>query len=222
MSERTLSRVGAASGVLSVVVTFVGFGVHGGLPSGETAAAVVSYVNHVSVGQTAVGNYLELLGYLLFLAFAAYLYAVARVMSRDSLHWLNVLAVASAITYVAVSALGIAAQQVIVEASKAGVDPKTLLTLYILDNDAFTMSFEIAAMFAIAVGSVLVGGSSAWRVMGGAAILAGAVLFITGLAGTISIQSSSNQIGLLLFELWMVAVSVFLVIRPPRIGRPEG
>jgi len=33
MSERVLSRIGAASGVVSFVVTFVGFGVHGGLPS---------------------------------------------------------------------------------------------------------------------------------------------------------------------------------------------
>ena len=73
MSERVLSRIGAASGVVSFVVTFVGFGVHGGLPSATTAAAIKSYIGGVSAGQTGLGNYLELLGYLLFLAFAAYL-----------------------------------------------------------------------------------------------------------------------------------------------------
>jgi hypothetical protein len=86
MSERVLSRIGAASGIVSFVVTFVGFGVHGGLPSATTAAAIKSYVSGVSAGQTALGNYLELLGYLLFLAFATYLYAVARAVGADRFH----------------------------------------------------------------------------------------------------------------------------------------
>src|SRR5438105_7406035 len=190
MSERVLSRIGAASGVVSFIVTFVGFGVHGGLPSATTAAAIKSYIGGVSAGQTGLGNYLELLGYLLFLAFAAYLYAVARAASADRFHWLNVLGFAASITYVAVSALAIAAQQVIVESGKAGVDTNTALGFYILDNDAFTMSFEIAAMFAIAVGFVLLTGSFGLRAIGGAALLAGAALFVAGLVGTISIQSS--------------------------------
>ena len=219
MSERVLSRIGAASGVASVVVTFVGFGVHGGLPSATTAGAIKSYVSGLSAGQTGLGNYLELLGYLLFLAFATYLYAVARAVGADRLHWLNVLGFAAAITYVAVSALAIAAQQVIVESGKAGVDANTTLGFYILDNDAFTMSFEIAAMFAITAGFVLLTGGFALRAIGAAAILAGAALFITGLLGTISIQSSISQVGLLLFEVWVVAASVFLLIRPTRMTR---
>src|SRR5215469_2643195 len=149
MTERNLSRIGAASGVLSVFVTFVGFGVHGGLPSATTTAAIQSYVNGVIAGQTGAGNYLELLGYLLFLVFAAYLYAVARTIGPDRLHFLNVLAVTAATTYVAVSALAIGAQQAIVESSSAGADVKSLLTLYIVDSEAFTLSFEILALFAI-------------------------------------------------------------------------
>jgi hypothetical protein len=214
-----VSRLGAASGALSFIVTFVGFGVHGGLPSDTTAAAVQSYVRGVNAGQTGAGNYLELLGYLLFLAFATYLYSVARAVGSERLHWLNVLAVTAATTYVAVSALGIAAQQVMVESSRAGIDAKTLLNVYILDSEAFTMSFEILALFAIAFGSVIVAGALLMRVIGGSAILVGAVLFVTGLIGTISISSSIAQIGLLVFELWMVAVSIFFMIRPPRIGR---
>ena len=88
-----------------------------------------------------------------------------------------------------------------------------------MDNDAFTMSFEIAAMFAIAVGFVLLTGGFGLRAIGGAALLAGVALFVTGLVGTISIQSSISQVGLLLFELWVVAASVFLLIRPTRLTR---
>jgi len=222
VTERGVSRVGAASGVLSFVVTFVGFGVHGGLPSDTTSAAVQSYVNGVNAGQAGAGNYLELLGYLLFLVFAAYLYAVARAVGAERLHWLNVLAVTAATTYVAVSAVAIAAQQVMVESSQAGIDAKTLLNVYILDSEAFTMSFEILALFAIAIGAVIVAGALAMRVIGGGAILVGAVLFVTGLIGTISILSSIAQIGLLAFEVWMVAVSIFFMVRPPLISRAAG
>lgn len=219
MSERVLSRIGAAAGVASFVVTFVGFGVHGGLPSDITAAAIQSYTQGVSAGQTGLGNYLELLGYLLFLAFATYLYAVARAVSPDRLHWLNVLGFAAATTYVAVSAAAIGGQQVIVELVKAGGDAKTSLGFYILDNETFTMSFEIAALFAVALGSVLLTGGSALRVIGWAAIAAAAVLFISGMIGTISIKSPINQVGLLLFELWVVAASIYFLVRPPRLSR---
>ena len=78
---------------------------------------------------------------------------------------------------------------------------RNALGFYILDNDAFTMSFEIAAIFAITVGFVLLTGGFALRAIGGAAILAGAALFITGLVGTISIQSSISQVGLLLLVM---------------------
>src|SRR5207248_7697226 len=61
MTESGISRVGAATGVVSVVVTFVGFGVHGALPTDTTAEAVEIYVKGVSASQAGIGNYLELL-----------------------------------------------------------------------------------------------------------------------------------------------------------------
>ena len=134
MTESGISRVGAATGVVSVVVTFVGFGVHGALPTDTTAEAVEIYVKGVSASQAGIGNYLELLGYLLFLAFAAYLYAVGRAGATNSLHWLNVLGLAAAITYIAVSAFAIAGQVVMVNWAKAGADPKTVLGAYMLER----------------------------------------------------------------------------------------
>jgi hypothetical protein len=121
---------------------------------------------------------------------------VARAIGSKRLHWLNVLAVTAATTYVAVSALGIAAQQVMVESTEAGIDAKTVLNVYILDSEAFTMSFEILALFAIALGSVIFAGTFAMPAIGGAAILVGAVLFITD-----------------------GGVSVLFMIRPPQMSR---
>jgi hypothetical protein len=219
MSESTVSRIGAATGVTSVVVTFIGFGVHGALPTDTTANAVETYVKGVSAGQAGIGNYLELLGYLLFLAFATYLYGVGRAGGANSLHWLNVLGLAAATTYIAVSAFAIAGQVVMVNWAKAGADPKTVLGAYILDSAAFTLSFEIAALFLLAIGIVLWTRPTALRLIGGSGILVGLVLFVTGLISTASIQNSTSQVGYMVFSLWTLAAGIYLLIRPAPTAR---
>jgi len=219
VTESAISRIGAATGVASVVVTFIGFGVHGALPTDTTAGAVETYVKGVSATQAGIGNYLELLGYLLFLAFAAYLYAVGRAGATNSLHWLNVLGLAAAITYIAVSAFAIAGQVLMVNWAKAGADPKTVLGAYMLDSAAFTLSFEIAALFLLAVGILLLTRPIALRLIGASGMLVALVLFITGLISTASIQSSSSQIGFMVFSLWTVIAAIYLLIRPASITR---
>jgi hypothetical protein len=195
-------------------VTFIGFGVHGALPTDTTADAVETYVKGVSAGQAGIGNYIELLGYLLFLAFAAYLYAVGRAGGANSLHWLNVLGLSAAITYIAVSAFAIAGQVVMVNWANAGADPKTVLGAYILDSAAFTLSFEIAALFLWTIGIVLWTRPTALRLIGASGILVGLVLFVTGLISTASIQNSSSQIGYMGFSLWTLVAGIYLLIRP--------
>jgi len=218
MSERSLSRIGASAGILSVVVTFVGFGVHGGLPSAATADAVRSYVIGVNAGQTGIGNYIELLGYVLFLVFATYLYAVARAVNPDRLNWLTVLGLAGAGAYVAVSAVAIAGQQVMVEWAKAGADAKTALGIYILDADAFTLSFELAALFLAAVGGALLNAGRQLRLIGLTAIVIAAIVFASGLIGTASIENGITQVGFMLFVLWTLLAGIYLLIRPHLTG----
>src|SRR5689334_20858429 len=166
MSDRTLVRVAAAGGILSFIATFVGFGIHGGLPSDTTTDAVRTYVNSISASQAGLGNYIELLGYVLLLVFVALLYAVARAATPDRFHLFNVLGLTAAVVYVAVSAAGIAGQLVMVEWLKAGADAKTVLGIYIFDSDAFTLSFQLAALFGIALGIPLATGRLQLRVIG--------------------------------------------------------
>jgi hypothetical protein len=215
VSQRTVSRFGAGAGILSVVLTFVGFGVHGGLPSSSTADAVRSYVDGVSVAQTGIGNYIELLGYVFFLVFASFLYTVERAANPDRLNWIPALGLAAAAAYVAVSAVAIAGQQVIVEWTKAGADAKTVLGAYILDEDSFTLSFELAALFLAAVGVALLNAERLLRLIGVAAIVIAAALFAAGLIGTATIESGITQIGFLLFVLWTLVAGLYLLIRPP-------
>jgi hypothetical protein len=135
------------------------------------------------------------------------------------LHWLNVLGLAAAVTYIAVSAFAIAGQVLMVNWAKAGTDPKTVLGAYILDSAAFTLSFEIAALFLLAVGIVLWSRRVGLRLIGASGMLVGLVLFVTGLISTASIQSSISQIGYMVFSLWTVVVGIYLVIRPASITR---
>jgi hypothetical protein len=221
MRTRSLSRIGASSGIFSVVMTFVGFGVHGGLPSAATADAVRSYVDGVNSSQTGIGNYIELLGYVLFLVFAAFLYAVARAANPDRRNWLAVLVLAAAGAYVAVSTVAIAGQQVMVEWSKAGADSKTVLGIFILDDDAFTLSFELAALFLAALGAAFLHAGRALSLMGVAAIVIAVIVFVSGLIGTASIENGVSQVGFIVFILWTFTASIYLLIRPPLPCRPE-
>lgn len=218
MSARSLSRIGGAAGILSVVVIFVGFGLHGGLPSAAAADAVRTYVDGVSASQTGIGNYIELFGYVLFLTFAAFIYTVARAANPDRLNWLAVLGLVAAGAYVAVSAVAIAGQQVMVEWTKAGADSKTVLGIFILDDDAFTLSFELAALFLAAVGMAFLNTGRQLRLMGIAAIVIAVIMFASGLIGTASIESGISQIGFLLFALWTLVVGGYVLIRPPGNG----
>jgi len=220
MRTRSLSRIGASSGIFSVLMTFVGFAVHGGLPSAATADAVRSYVDGVSSSQTGIGNYIELLGYVLFLVFAAFLYAVACAANPDRRNWLA-LVLAAAGAYVAVSTVAIAGQQVMVEWSKAGADSKTVLGIFILDDDAFTLSFELAALFLAALGAAFLHAGRALSLIGVAAIVIAVIVFVSGLIGTASIENGISQVGFILFILWTLAASIYLLIRPPLPCRPE-
>ena len=153
--------------------------------------------------------------------FAAFLYAVARAANPDRRNWLAVLVLAAAGAYVAVSTVAIAGQQVMVEWSKAGADSKTVLGIFILDDDAFTLSFELAALFLAALGVAFLNAGRALSLMGVAAIVIAVIVFVSGLIGTASIENGVSQVGFIVFILWTFTASIYLLIRPPLSVRPE-
>jgi hypothetical protein len=216
--SRTLSRIGAAAGILSVVLTFVGYGVHGGGPDSSTADAVRTYVDGASASRSGFGNYLELLGSVVFLVFASFLYSVIRAANPDRLNWLPALGLSAAAAYVGVVTVAAAGQQMLVEWGKAGADAKTVLGGYILVEDTFTLSFELAALFLVAVGSGLFNSGRWLRIIGIGAILIAAFVFASGLIGTVSIESNIPQLGFMLFDVWTIVVAVYLLIWPPLPG----
>src|SRR5206468_4736852 len=161
------------------------------------------------------------LGYSLFLVFAGFLYAVVREAKPDRPNWLATVGFAGAVAYVAVSAVAIAGQQTMVEWAKSGADARTVLGIYVFDGEAFTLSFELAALFLAGVGVTLLGLSRPLRLIGIAAIVTAAIVFVSGLIGSSSIESDISQVGFMLFILWTLAAGIYLVIRPPLPGRAE-
>jgi hypothetical protein len=214
VTPRSLARVGGVIGVLSVIVTFVGSSAHGGLPDTATEASVRSYIASANAVQTGIGNFLELLGYLLFLVFAAFLYSTLREADAERRSWPALAALTGAIAYVAFAGIGIASQQAMVEWGKAGADAKTTLGLYIFDSDSFVLSFEFGALFLAGIGVALLGARGPLRLLAFSALAVAIVLFAAGLNGAASPGNGLTIIGFLLFALWTLVAAVYLVIRP--------
>jgi hypothetical protein len=215
MTSRSLARVGALAGVLSVVVVFTGSSLHGGLPDTATESSVRSYISSANAVQTGIGNFVELLGNVLFLVFAAFLYSTVREADPARRSWPALSALVGAVAFVAVTALGISAQQAMVEWGKAGADAKTTLGLYIFDSDSFPLSFQFGALFLAGIGVALLGGRGPMRLLAISALAVAIAFFASGLSGAASPGGSVvNIVGYLLFQLWILVAGVYFVIRP--------
>jgi hypothetical protein len=215
MAARGWARVGALAGVLGVIVIFTGSSVHGGLPDTLTESGVRSYISSANATQTGIGNFLELFGNVLFLVFASFLYSSVRDADPAGRSWPALAGLVGAIAFVAVTALGIAAQQAMVEWGKAGVDAKAALGFYIFDSDSFAESFQFGALFLAGTGIALLGRRGPLRVLAISALVVGVIFFTSGLIGAASPGGSvANIVGYLLFMLWTFVAAVYLVIRP--------
>lgn len=214
MTARKLARGGALAGVLSVIVIFIGAGVHGGLPDTATEASVRSYVASANAVQTGIGNFVELFGNLPLLVFAAFLYSTVREAEATRRSWPALAALAGAVVYVGVTALGITAQQAMVEWGKAGANATTTLGFYIFTSESFVLSFEFVALFLAGIGVALLGARGPLRLLALSALAVAIVVFASGLIGAAVPGHGLAAIGFLLFLLWTLVWGVYLVIRP--------
>src|SRR5437763_977816 len=71
----TWTRPAAAVGVAGIVVSTIGYILHGDLPMGKSGAEIVKWATTTKQSTFTVGIYVEIVGYLLFLLFAAWLWA---------------------------------------------------------------------------------------------------------------------------------------------------
>lgn len=214
MSARAWYRLGAASGVLHVVVVLIGFAIHGATPSvGASTSDVTTFVTNAHPTQVWVGNYIEATGYTLFLVFAACLYGTVR-HEDPSWSWLPITALAAAVAYVAVSiGPGIALQEATVQWGKRGLTPEVVGGISDLADDVFFLSFIVAALFLAAISAAMLRARALPAWLGWSGTVIALLMLAAGLVSILSSGSAFSMNAFLLFALWTVVTSVYVLVR---------
>lgn len=206
----TWTRLGAAVGLLSIIVATIGFFLHGNPPLGKSGADIVTWAAGVDQSRFAVGIYVELLGYLLFLVFAAWIWSVARPAAPGST-WLGVGALLAAAVFIAISATSDGVWLALLDGARGGTSAATLTLMRSGAEHVFEVSFLFGGLFSLLIGAAMLTGQRLPRWMGISSVVLGVAVLIPPIA----------LIASLLWEIWVVAVSLALLIRPDAATRGD-
>lgn len=208
MTGKTLVRVGAVTGILHVVLGMTGFVVHGYPQIGANGQQLASWASGTNVARFATGAYIEALGFLLLIPFAAWLYSLLRT-SDKAVDWLLTTGFAAAVAFVAVTIPINAVWQAVLQGGKAGVDPAVMVIV----RDAAQLTFQISpvflGLFMLVTGILL----AQTRVVG---LWAGVPALLVGVAALVPALA---EMGTIFFWLWVLAVSIYLLVRPAAVER---
>jgi hypothetical protein len=202
------TRAGAAAGLVSLVMTTIGFVLHGNLPTVQSGTDLATWVAHTNDATFWIGIYLELLGYLVFLVFGAWLWSVVY-RRTNGLDWLSTAGLVAVGLFIGASSIDDGIWLGLLQSAHHGTEAGVLALVRDLGENVFNVSFMFLGLFA-----VLVGGVSAWvrslpRWMGATA----AVLGVGCLVPPIALIAS------ILFELWIVVVCLIILVRPATAHR---
>lgn len=211
-------RVGAASGALYVGLLIVGGSM---MTSGTTDAVrpsgeqVLSDLRRTAESTSAdIGLGLALLGFAAFAVFLGYLYGVLR-RAEGQGSWLPAAAVFAGLAALVIkwgsgSFVGAALLR------KDEISPDLARTLSDLDGAAFWVSWLPYAVFVGLTGVAIIRTGFVPRAFG----WVGVVLGVAGVATSVSFDVAVSGIGAgpyLLSVIWVLAVSVVLAVRGPRL-----
>jgi hypothetical protein len=207
MPDTTRTRVAAALGLLSIILSFVGFVIHGYPAMGASGKAIVHWATTTDGQRFAFGIYVEALGYLLFLPFAAWLWSVAR-GAENGWGWLASAGFGAATLYVGISIMDNGIWSSLLDGARHGTDPQTLASIRDIAEYIFLSTYLFVGLFLVLTGYVLFRIRALPRWMGATAAVIGLGLLVPPLADFTS----------LLFWLWTVVVSLYLLARPSAVA----
>lgn len=198
------ARLWAALGIVSWIVVFVGFGIHGYPAPNASAAELSAWSSRTDATRFLVGVDIEATGYLAFLFFFAWLCDVLRRSGGRA--WLLVLSVAATVAW---AAIGVATNGIwsgLLEAGKHGADGPTLLGIRDTAQQVFNADNLLLPPALVALGLGVEQLKTALPVWLGWAILAiGLVMAVPPLGFPLQLA----------FLLWVTVVSIYFVARPP-------
>jgi hypothetical protein len=198
------ARAWPALGIVSWVVIFAGFGVHGYPPPNASADRLTAWVAATDETRYFAGIDIEATGYLAFLFFFAWLCDVLR--RSGARIWLLTLALVTTVAWAAVSVATNGIWSGLLAAGKHGVDGQTLVAVRDTAQQLFNADNLLLAPALVAIGLATVRLQTAlpaW--LGWAILVIGVVMAVPPLAFPL-------QLG---FLAWVTVVSGYFVLRPP-------
>ncbi|MBD0338194.1 MAG: DUF4386 family protein [Thermoleophilia bacterium] len=212
MSQRSDSVIGGLSGIGALVLSIGGFAVIGAagfaLPPGASKADVADAARDGNPGLALAGLFLDTLGSLLLIVFAAHLWTRLR-RAEGEIGWLATASLASAVLMVAAGLGDKAAYYAIFSRAESGLDAVVGTALYDTATGFFVLFQALAGLFLVVTGAAALRTGALRRWLGWTGVVLGAV----GIASTAAPESGAGQLALPLVFAWILAVAVTL-LRP--------
>jgi Domain of unknown function (DUF4386) len=207
MSNATSTRMAAAIGLLSIVLSAVGVAVHGYPAIGVSGKEIAEWATTTNQQQFGVGIYIEALGTLLFLPFAAWLYTVAR-DTEKGLGWLATAGFGAVVLYLGISVMDNGIWSSLLDGARHGTSPQTLASIRDIAEYIFHGTLLFGGVFFVLTGYVLFRTRALPRWVGASAVVVGLGLLVPFLAVLVA----------LLVWVWTVVVSLYLLVRPRAVA----
>jgi hypothetical protein len=215
VSTATITRLGAGAGAAYVGLVVVGNDVLGTgespVPGARPAEFARWLAEYRPIGAGWIGPFLELVGVLCFVVFAAALFTTLRSAEQERT-WLPTAALGAGLVSAAIKLSSAPAMLAAFELAKDGIDPQLGTALVEMNGYAFLLTWAVDAVMIGAVAAVALRTGVLPRWLGiSAAVIA--PLLLVSLGG-----GSDAPPVFLLALIWFVAVSVVLV-RPASRAR---
>jgi hypothetical protein len=190
MSDRLLERMGAASGIVFLVLVFVG-----------SLGGPTSTVRLVLV----------LLGFLFFLFFLGSLWSAMRRAEGGS-GWLSTTAFGAGLMSVTIE-VGGAATLLVAKYRSGGLDPQLARTLQDMEDASHLLTFFPLAVLLVAFAIVAIRSNALPGWLGWVAAVLAAAFLVGGIAGSANLASEWAGLPMLLYPFWVIATSIVLILR---------
>lgn len=210
MSERTANLIGGVSGIASLVLSIGGFALIGAagfaLGPGASTEEIAGAVSDGNTSLALTGVFVDTLGSLFLITFAAILWARLR-RAEGEPGWISLASVAAALLMVAAGLGDKAAYYAIVSRADTGLDPNVGAALYDTATGFFALFQVLAGFFLFVTGLAVLRTDALRRWLGWTGVAIG----LASIASAAAPEGDAGQLAFPLVVLWIVAVSIALI-----------
>ena len=192
MSDRLWQRLGAACGIVYVVLL-----IGGGSIEGNTFG---------------IAFFVEILAFLAFLFFLGNLWSALRRAEGGS-GWLSATAFGAGLMSVTIKVASAAPVLAARYRAGDGLDPQLARTLQDINDASFYLSFFPLAAFLAAFAIVAIRSGALPKWLGWIAAAVGLAFIVGGMSGSADLQSEWAGLPMIVFTFWVIAASVVLIRR---------